>query len=174
MVSLLKNTTTHGLYIIEEQGGSIAANTPGEIDLDSLTEGTDYIYIEDITSYGKALGFMKKGDNQYGWEVIGLGAGKTQKLTYGDDERLIQFTFECTEAQKELIEPFGVKNNSFIDAQKYLVWQHGATDFEQYPNATGTNKNYAPVIVLGCEIKWNPDSLFSFRTGMMMLREVWG
>jgi len=153
MVNKIKNNSTVGLYITEEQGGSIAANTPGEIDLDSLSDGDTYIYCPIVIQLRHALTFNNEGPDRKGHTVyFANGAGKMGHSTGTADKGLLMVTCEVTNANGSKLKKLAKLNNRIGDGVKYLVHQYASETFEEFPLASGTLKKYIPVIVRGIDV----------------------
>lgn len=146
MVNQIKNTTLYGIFILEDQGGWVASNLPGDADLDQLTEGTQYIFIEDVKR------FTRPGN--YKWQTNYLGDGKKRMWTHGDRDLLWQIEALVSEDNSgddsgvELIEKFCNIYCKASFTQKYLVFRKSSTDYKQFPNAAGTLMNYCPVMIM--------------------------
>lgn len=153
MVNKIKTNSTVGLYITEDQGGAKAANTPGEIDLDLLTEGDKYVFCPIVLQFKHALTFNDEGDSRKGHSVyFATGAGKMGHSTGTADKGLLMVVCEVTNANGAKLKTFSKLNNRIGDAEKLLVHQYAAETFEEFPNAAGTLKKYLPVIVRGIDI----------------------
>lgn len=153
MVNKIKTNSTVGLYITEDQGGAIGSNTPGEIDLDSLTEGDKYIFCPIVIQFRHALTFNDEGPDRKGHSVyFASGAGKMGHSTGTADKGLLMVTCEVTNANGAKLKKFAKLNNRIGDGVKYVVHQYAAETFEEFPIAAGTLKKYLPVIVRGIDV----------------------
>ena len=73
MVTLLKNSTTTGVYLLIDVGGWVAANTPGEADLDSLVLGTSYMYFDDFLALAESV-VTPRDETILGWKFVPDGS----------------------------------------------------------------------------------------------------
>ena len=173
MVNKIKNNSTVGFYITEEQGGSIAGNNPGEIDLDLLSEGNTYIFCPIVIQFRHSLTFNDEGNSRKGHSVyFASGSGLVGKSTGEADKGLLLVTCEVTTANGSLLKKFSKLNNRIGDGIKYLVHQYATTTFEQFPNASGTLKSYLPVIVRGIDVT-EQAGVFDSKMAVFALEEVW-
>ncbi|KKN56983.1 hypothetical protein LCGC14_0567050 [marine sediment metagenome] len=171
MASLL-SAAGIGVFIVEEENGQINANTPGGIDLDNLSVGDTYIYLEELVRLSHTLDFGNQGDNMPGHTVNKIDAGQTGHSTGEGD--LCGFTLQATvdETTAELLEKFGKLDNRTGDGKKFLVRQTASNVFRQYPNAAGTLKKYAPVIVMRVETIEVHDKGFDHILASILMVEV--
>ena len=173
MVNKIKNNSTVGFYITEEQGGAISGNNPAEIDLDSLSQGTQYIFCPIVIQFRHALTFNDEGNSRKGHSVyFASGSGLVGKSTGEADKGLIMVTCEVTTANGAILKAFSKLNNRIGDANKYLVHQYASEVFETFPNASGTLKKYLPVIVRGIDVT-EQNGVFDSRLAIFALEEVW-
>jgi len=153
MVTLLKNNSSQGVYILEDQGGWVAANTPGEADLDSLVLGSTYIYFDSVLRFQHYQTHNREGDTNLGWNVMPTGEGTQDWSTHGTDKEYISLMVEedCTTSEK--LHFLGkYRNRTTRQATKiYFVKQKTATTFYQFSNATPAQKNYCSCIIRGID-----------------------
>ena len=165
------------IYIGEEQGGQVAANTPGSIDLDSLTEGTDYILFESILRFEHKLTANWEGEEWMGHKTTGVGLGVTSETTGTVEKGYFMITVEGTETKAEYAEKLlKLKNRGSCATAAnriYLVKQTAASVYRQFPNASGTLKNYCQVILRGVDAVEISDSGKDVQLITLALEEVW-
>ncbi len=157
MVNLLKNNSTQGLYITEEEDGQIANNTPGEIDLDNLTLATMYIYFDTIIRFEHKLTYNRDGDDWTGFKTWQTAAGTVGSSTGGAKRGIFLITVEVNETTAENLERMGILNvkigsTSGVGKIKYLVKQSASEAFRQFPNSSGALLNYTAIIIRGVDI----------------------
>ena len=157
MVNKIKNNSTQGLYIVEDDGASIAADTPGEIDLDLLVLGTKYIYFDNILGFNERGTANKESDDFVGFKTWNTANFKTQANTGGAYRIFYTITTETTETVAENLKLIFALNsvNNAVSGQgkiKYLVKQTATTSFEKFVNSAGVLKNATAVIIRGYDI----------------------
>lgn len=173
MVNKIKNNSTVGLYITEDQGGWVAANTPGECDLDSLVEGDTYIYCPIVIQIRHMLTFNDEGDSRKGHSTyFANGSGLLGHSTGEADRGLLMATCEVTNANASNLKAFSKRNNRIGDGQKYLVHQYASETFELFPRSTGVLKKYLPVIVRGIDVT-EQGGILDSKMAIFALEELW-
>lgn len=182
MVSPLKSGDL-GIYILESSSTynddwiTDHSGDPGEADLDTYTEGLEMIHIETVT------GVMNKQSANYesettflGWTTKGIGDGKKDYFTYGDEKQLIEIQGEVDETHLEYLQrafkEFNcTRYNTTTYGAKYLVWQTAADTFKNWYDEDGDEKDYCPVIVRGFDWKYQDGfELFPVR---LLVEVVW-
>jgi hypothetical protein len=166
-----------GVFIVKEENGQIAANTPGGIDLANLTVGDTYIYYTKVLRFEHKLTANYESDTEMGHKTQGVGNGKRGHTTGTSDQRYFLIIVETDEDGAEQAEQFLVKNNqtgSYATSanRRYLCKQTATTVFRQLPNATGAFKNYAPVILRGVSSVEKSDSGKDVQLVTLALEEV--
>lgn len=162
-MTLLKNNSTQGLYILEEENGQIANNTPGEIQLTNLTLGTMYVYFDIILRFEHKSTYNKEGDDFTGFKTWQRSPGAVQASTGGGKRGFFMITVECNETTAENLERMGVLNvkigsTSGVGKIKYLVKQTASEAFRQFPNSGGTFRKSAAIIIRGVSATEMADS----------------
>ena len=143
-------TSSVGVYIVEEENGQIAGNTPGGIDLAALVNGDTYVYADSVIQFEHRLTFNYESDEMRGHNVFRAGgAGQHGHNTYEGDRGYAAIIIEVAHANASLWENFAKQNNRTGDGAKFLIQQYASNTFREFPNATGTQKKYLPVIVRG-------------------------
>ena len=153
MVDKIKTHSEIGLYITEDQGGAVAANTPGEIDLDLVgTIGNEWIHFSNIQRFEEKATFNKETDfvGIKTWQTSEFGG--VQASTGGARRLFFMITVETDETTAEYMKTFGMLNVKIGDTLKYLVKQTAAESFEQFSNLAGVSKKVSSVIVRGYNI----------------------
>lgn len=154
MVTLISSIPI-GIFITKEENGQIAANTPGGIDLANLAIGDTYIYFTNILRFEHKLTANFEGEEEWGHKTWGVADGVRAHNTGTIEKGYFMITVEGTETQAEQAEQFLKKNNRGTLATatniRYLCKQTATTVFRQFPNASGTLKKYAPVILRGMD-----------------------
>ncbi len=158
MVNKIKTNSTQGLYFTEEQGGSIAGNTPGEIDLDLLALGNTYIYFDTLLRFEEKSTFNQETGftGHKTWQID--AAGGVQSSTGGGRKNFFMITVEADETTAEHMKTFVMLNVKIGDGIKYLVKQTAAEVFEQFANSVGTLRKAVAVIIRGIDIVEKADS----------------
>ena len=149
MVTYLKNNDI-GAYIVEEQGANISGNTPGNIDLDLLTEGDTYIYINDVLNLTYTIN-NRYGERFPGFELWSYGGGKTEYFTTEGQQVGLILRGVINNSNSFKVEKFCKLNNRVGDPQKYLVRMYATgaasgANFRSFSDGAGTQKYYTPVI----------------------------
>lgn len=173
MVNKIKTNSTVGLYILQDQGGWVAANTPGEADLDLLSDGDTYWYGPLVLQFRHMLTFNDEGDSRKGHSTyFATGSGLLGHSTGEADRGMLTVACEVTTANGSKIKKFAKLNNRIGDGQKYLVHQYASETFEEFPNASGTLKKYLPVIVRGVDVI-EQDGRNNTKLATIGLEELW-
>ena len=145
MASPLKSNG-NGIYIIESTDDDWItdhAGDPGECDLDALTEGLDYIYLDNIVSE------QWKGKDS--WLDQTVGSGEYIQYNYGDDQeiyvinaRLAGDTLANLYADAYKIMRFWKAHNRQTAPKTYLVNQYTTDTFQDFPDEDYTTaRDYA-------------------------------
>lgn len=151
MANLLKNNSTQGLYILTDQGGWVAANTPGEADLALLSLGTTYLYFDSVIRFESNQSHNYESDLERGLKSWADGEGTRDWSTGGAEKQFILVMAETDLTTAELTEFFAKYWNRIArgSTEIYLVRQKATTTFRQFPNNTPALKKYIPVILRG-------------------------
>ncbi len=150
MVNKIKNNSTQGLYILADQGGWVAANTPGEADLDSLVLGTSYIYFASLIRLESSQTHNHESDLERGFKSWADGEGTRDLRTGGAEKQYLLVTVEEALSTVEYMESFAkYRNRTARTDEIYLVRQKATTTFRQFPNQVPTLKKYCPVLIRG-------------------------
>lgn len=168
----MSSNTTNAVYITEEQNGQIAANTPNGIDLDQLTEGTDYVVIDDLASFKYSLNCRYQSNDFQGHRFHGYGPGQTDHITLGHETGSFTVGGYVNAATATKIIEFGKRKNRIGVTAIYIVRQLTSTTFMQFPNATFTLKNYAPVVILEVRVG-EGNSISDNQQVQIICAEVW-
>jgi hypothetical protein len=157
MVNYIKNNSTQGIYITVESGANIANNTPGNIDLDLLTLGTHYIYLDSVMRLEHRLSFTSEGGTDSTWVGHNISAqtpGKATSWTGQADKGNLIIMAEVDTITGYWIKRFAKQNNRTSHdkgaGQKYLVHQYASEVFEEFPSNGLASKKYVPVLISGC------------------------
>ena len=140
---------TFGVWIVEEEDGQIAANTPGGITYTNLVEGDTYIYLDTIIKFEHRLGSAREGTDFLGFDTMQIGTRKVQANAGGGIRGFITITAMVTEDIGQKLKTLYYKHVAEGDGNKYLVHQRATTTFEQVPDDTAALKNYAEIIIRG-------------------------
>lgn len=157
MVNLLKNSSTQGLYLLEEENGQIANNTPGEIDLDNLTLGTMYIYFDTVLRFQEKSSFDWSIPDWAGFHTWQTGDNAVQASTTGGTRTFYIISVEHDETTAENLKRIASLNviNNTTTAQgkiKHLVKQTASEAFEKFPNSSVVNINSTAIIIRAIDI----------------------
>ena len=160
MVNKIKNNSTQGLYITEDEGGAVAGNTPGEIDLDNLTGGAasiKYIYFDVVLRFEEKSTYNREGDDWIGLKTWATAQGSVQASTGGAAKTFFMITVETDETTAEYVKQMGILNvktgaTAGVGKIKYLVKQTASEAFEQFPNPAGTLRKMTAIIIRGTDI----------------------
>lgn len=148
----IKTNSTQGLYLTEEEDGSIAGNTPGEIDLTNLVLGNSYIYFDTILRFEEKSTFNQETGftGLKTWQID--AAGGVQSSTGGGRKNFFMITIETDETNAEHLKTFVMLNVKIGDGLKYIVKQTASEAFEQFANSVGTLRKAAAIIIRGIDI----------------------
>jgi hypothetical protein len=149
MAPLLKNNSTQGLYILEEENGRIAANLPGDIDLGNLSLGDTYIYFDNILRFEEKFTANREGDDWIGFKTWNVANHKTQASTGGAYRVYYMSTVESNETTAQYLKTLAALNVIPGDGLKFLVKQTASEAFELFPNDSGVNKKATAIIIRG-------------------------
>jgi hypothetical protein len=145
--------TDTGVYILQDQGGWRAANTPNTCTLGGagLTLGEGYIYFDDFLSLTTTTSTPNNSDFM-GWNV-GQRTGSTNRQKTGAicaQGIFKQFTLNVlvTSTQQQNFEKFFDFANDVSSSQYHLVRQWASTTFKQF-SYEQTLYKYAYVILTG-------------------------
>lgn len=152
MANLIKNNSTQGLYITEEEGGSIAGDTPGEIDLANLVLGDSYIYFDTILRFEEKGTFNREDPDWTGFKTWQSGSLDVQASTGGGMKVFYMCTVETDETTAENLKLVAALNVVIGDGIKYLVKQTASEAFETFPNGSGVAKKATAIIIRGYNI----------------------
>lgn len=152
MVNKIKNNSTQGLYITEEQNNSISNNTPGEIDLDQLSLGDTYIYFDTINRFEEKATFNREDPDWTGFKTWQSGSLDAQASTGGGMRVFYMCTVEVDETTAENLKKLAALNVVIGDTIKYLVKQTASEAFEQFPDGSGVLKKWTAIIIRGYDI----------------------
>ena len=156
MVNKIKTNSTQGLYITEDEGGAVAADTPGEIDLANLAVGDTYVYFDTILRFEEKATFNDEGLDFFGFKTSSTGSTgdlKVQAITGEGMKVFYMCTVETDETTAENLKLLAAKNVIIGDGIKYLVKQTASEAFETFPNGAGVAKKVTAVIIRGYDIK---------------------
>ena len=152
MATLLKNNSSVGVYILEDEGGWVAANTPGEADLDNLAVGDTYIYFDSVISLQHKVTSNYESDDRPGFKTWYSGSLSIKSNGgFGARFGYILLSAEVDATTQANFELFYNRNCVTGDGQKYLVRQWASETFRQFPYQSA-NKNYAKIIMRGYDI----------------------
>ena len=155
MVNLIKNQTPAiGIWIVEDLpvGELVTDNTPGNIDLDQMALGTNYIHIETAIRIEHVVSTTTKSDDFKGHVLSNTGVGKTGHWTGQADSGNFIIVGEVDNATAALIKKFVKLNNRTNSPQKYILNQYASETFEEFPNDVGTLRKYCPILTSGVSV----------------------
>lgn len=154
MVSLIKNETPAvGIYLTEDASSEIVANNaPGDTDLDIMTEGNGYCYIQTVIRFEHQVSTTTKAEDWRGHEMYVVAAGEIGHYTGEADTGNFIIIGEVDNATAAKIKAFVKLNNRDADPQKYLIHVYSSTVYEEFPNQAGALKKYCPIITSGVSI----------------------
>jgi len=138
---------TLGVWIVEEEDGQVAANTPGGITYTNLVEGDTYIYLDTILEFEHRFLSQREGIEFLGFETMQIADRSVQANAGGGIRGFIRLVALVTEDIGEKLKTLYSKHVIIGDGNKYLVHQRATTTFEQFPNEAGTLKNYIEIII---------------------------
>ena len=173
MVSKIKDTTIWGIYILEDQNAWVAANTPGEADLDSLSLGDTYIYFPDPLQFSIQMMSQKEGDELLGWETIQTGSsGTLSGNVYGGARALYIIQAKIDSATGGLIQTLFRKHVQAGDGNKYIIFQTAANTFEPFSTVTGVAKKYAEIIIRKIDIGFKDNAGIDNKFVMIVCEQI--
>lgn len=154
MANKIKNNSTQGLYITEEENGQIANDTPGEIDLDNLVLGDSYIYFDIVSRFEEKATFNKEGDDWTGFKTWQRSSSdlSVEASTGGAMRVFYLCTVETNLAGAQFIKRLSALNVFIGDGIKYIVKQNASESFETFPNDSATLRKATPIIIRGYDI----------------------
>ena len=158
MVNLLKNSSTQGLYITIDNAGKIVANTPGDLDLDGLSLGTQYVYFDTLARFEEKGTFNREEPDFIGFKSWQTAATTVNASTGGGSKAVFLITVETDETTGEYVKTLSKLNVKIGGGQLYIVKQTASEAFEQFPNSSSTLKKYVPIIMRGYNIIEKADS----------------
>lgn len=164
MVNKIKNNSDIGVYITEDEGGAVAGNTPGEIDLDNLVIGTKYIYFNDVLRFEEKSTYNREDPNWTGFKTWQTTAqGGVQASTGGGAKTFYLLSVQTDETTAEHMKQMGILNvktgaTTGVGKIKYLVKQTAAEVFEQFPDPNGNLRKTVAIIIRGADIVEKADS----------------
>lgn len=139
---------TYGVWIMEDEGAWLAANTPDTCTYTNLVEGDSYIYLDNIVKFDVKMYSNREGEDFLGWKTIQIASsGKVSASTGGGLRCFVTVTAIVTEDIGEKLKTLYDKHVVAQDGNKYLAHQRAATTFEQFPNEAGTLKKYIEIII---------------------------
>lgn len=149
MANPIKTNSVQGLYILVDQGGWVAANTPGEADLSALTLGTTYIYFGSLIRLEYVQTSNYENENFRGWRTWPSGEGKMDANTGFHERSTFAFQVEETLTNTEYTEFFHKYYNRSTSwtTRIYLVRQYASESFRQFANNTPALKKYLPIVI---------------------------
>ena len=149
---LLKNNSTQGLYLAQDDAGKIAANTPGDLDLNNLTLGTNYIYFDTVLRFEEKATFNIEGNDFVGFKTWQSGSRAVQASTGRGIRTFFLISVEVDETTAEYMKTLGKFNVNVGDGQLFLIKQTASEAFEQFPNSSVALKKFAKIIIRGADI----------------------
>ena len=159
MATLLKNYSEVGLYILQDFGGWVAANTPGEADLEyglgstAAALGDEFIYFSSVIMLKHQVTCNYDGDTWYGFKTWPTtGKEVVSSVEAGHRKGVIMASVEVDATTQANFELFFNRHITRSDPDKYLVRQWDSETFRQWPIGSA-NKNYIEVIIRGYDIQ---------------------
>lgn len=149
---LLKNNSTQGIYITADNAGKIAANTPGDLDLDGLTLGTNYIYFDIVLRFEEKATFNREEPDFLGWKTWSSGTTTVQATTGSAYKNFFLISVEVDETTAEYMKTLAKWNVRRADEQMFLIKQTASEAFEQFPNSAVALKKFCKIIIRGIAI----------------------
>lgn len=173
MVNKIKNATIWGIYILEDQNAWVAANTPGEADLDSLSLGDTYIYFKDPLQFSVQLMSQKEGDELLGWETIQTSNnGTLSGNVYGGARALYIIQAKIDSTTGGHLQTLFRKHVQAGDGNKYIIFQTATTTFEPFSTVTGVVKNYAEIIIRKVDIGFKDNAGINNKLAMIICEQI--
>lgn len=167
---------TLGVWIVQEEDGQIAANTPGGITYTNLVEGDSYIYLNTILKFDHRLYSSREGEDYYGgWKTIQIDDyGGIEARVYGGIRSIFTIMALVTEDIGEKLKHLYKLHVVAGDGNKYLVHQRAATTFEQFPilNSTSALKRYAEIIIRSMNFTETNDGGKDKKIAIIILEQV--
>ena len=152
MVNKLKNNSTQGAYLLINQGGWVAANTPGEADLDLLTLGNNYIYFDSVMRLEHRISTTSDGGESsfVGHNLNGVSGGQTRDWSGGVDKGNLILLCEVDSITGTHIKSMVKRQNRLsVPLALYLVRQYASETFELFPNHDLVHKKYIEIVTSG-------------------------
>lgn len=174
MVNLVKTNSVAGIYIAADDGGKILGNTPGDLDLDNLTPGSEYVYFAKVDSFDERI-TANRDANDLGYLVAYITDGKASHLTGGGVVHLVELRVTCSETimgyMKRLLKTYNKVANRGLNP--YLFKQVAAESFRPFHNAAGVPKKYCPVIIRGLQVSEHSGGGKDLQHLTIALQVVW-
>ena len=156
--TLISANSTTGLYLLIDNSGWVAGNTPNTCKLggdDGLILGSGYMYFDDFTSLKRSSttpnteGFVGWAFGQDSSTYLKTKAYTGQALLTG-----LEFTAMVTSTQQSNFEKFFDAHQAVGNYQLYLVRQWASTTFKQF-SYNATLYKYITVIPTNYDIAEN-------------------
>jgi len=162
MVNYIKNHSAsygyQGLFFVRGKNGAaydawVTANTPGDCDLDLLTENTTWIYFDSVMRLQCSWTSIYEDDVHIGFRTYpGKEEAETDYYTGGADRQIFLAIVETDRATCEGMETvmkYWNKATRINTEELILVRQYATTTFRQFSNQNIALKKYLPVIING-------------------------
>jgi hypothetical protein len=178
MVNLLKNNSSQGLYFTNDFGGKILAGTPEDLDLDSLTENTHWIYFDKIIRFEHKTTYNNENEFFRGFSTWNEDQCKVAANTGGHRKSVFFITVECDEDKVEYLERFGTYEVKLLsDTGRtnglYMIKQTASTAFRKFPNNAGTLNEFCEIIIRGIDIVELAESGKDMQMCNIAVEEIW-
>lgn len=149
MANLISSNSTTGVYLVIEENGQIAGNTPGGIDLDNLVLASGYMYFDDFVALTMET-TTPLNDNFTGWQFAQNNTVKLKTTGFTGFGKLttLTLTVHVTATTQANFLKFFELHQNISNYQLYLLRQWAATTFKQFPFNTNL-LNYVAVILTG-------------------------
>lgn len=173
MANPIKTNSITGAYILEDETGWVAANTPGNANLDNLTEGTQYLYFDTVRKLDYVLTANRDSEIKIGFTTTSLGDGKKSWYSHTYENCNLFLIALVTSDVAGKCRRFLKTLNRAGTSQKYFVKQKASEVFELYPNAAAVLKKYTRVIVRGIQTIEVDDKGPDAQLAIVGMEEVW-
>ena len=156
MATYLKNSTDYGFYFLESDSSANDdwitdhSGDPGETDLETYTEYTEYLYLDNIQQ-----GRDRETYNHMFFDIFG---NEGDAITPGIVKGTYTIrTVVTTRAKAEGVKKFVKRHNSDDNPQVYLVWVVASDTYYKFYDHDITERSYVPIKFLDRVIIWQKE-----------------
>jgi hypothetical protein len=174
MTTLGSSTTASfmGVWLFEGSDSTawISNNSPNSIELSGLTEGLSFIRLTRLQRDNASCGT--------GFTTWGVGNGKGNEFTYGDDPHNRTITnklaggISTMYTERGYLRRFKKVHNRGTADNVYLFNRYSATGYELFYNSSLSSKKYVPVLLTNVDFIWNEQTNLKTLANLTV-KEIW-